>query len=239
MQIIPAIDLLGGQVVRLRQGDFQRKTVYAQDPVAVACSFVQAGARRLHLVDLDGAREGTPRNLEVLAQVRRAVSATLEVGGGLRDRQALDQAFRHGADLVVLGTQAALDAAFLEDALARHPGRVVVAVDAREGRVAVEGWQRVLPQTADQFLAQLRATGVEEVIYTDVGRDGTLEGPNFRSLEQAGRSGIPVIASGGVSSLEDVRRLAVLPGIRGIIIGRALYDGRVDLAAAIAQAGGE
>ncbi len=239
MQIIPAIDIRGGKCVRLEQGDYSRETVFSDDPAAVARRWQEAGARRIHVVDLDGAREGGPRNADVIRRLLATVTALVQVGGGIRDIVAIKGYLAAGADRVVLGTAAVKDQTTLLNAIALFRERIVVGVDAREGVVATEGWLQTSGLTAAELLRQLSELGVRRIIYTDILRDGTMSEPNFAAigemLEQA--SGLPspvaVIASGGISSIEQLRRLAAL-GVEGAIVGKALYTGAIDLEVALA-----
>ncbi len=239
MQIIPAIDIRGGKCVRLEQGDYSRETVFSDDPAAVARRWQEAGARRIHVVDLDGAREGGLRNADVIRRLLATVTALVQVGGGIRDIVAIKGYLDAGADRVVLGTAAVKDQTTLLNAIALFRERIVVGVDAREGVVATEGWLQTSGLTAAELLRQLSELGVRRIIYTDILRDGTMSEPNFAAigemLEQA--SGLPspvaVIASGGISSIEQLRRLAAL-GVEGAIVGKALYTGAIDLEVALA-----
>ena len=233
MEIIPAVDIRGGRCVRLYQGDFQRETVFGDDPVAVARSWQDAGATRLHVVDLDGAREGRPANAQVIGHIIEALLIPVQVGGGLRDRQSIDSYLEAGASRVVLGTAAVKDPSLLAEAIAEHGERIVVAVDARVGMVAIEGWQEETPLSAVELMSELAAKGVPRFIYTDALRDGTLRGPDFAALETVlARVGVPVIYAGGVSSIPDLVRLASL-GAEAAIIGQALYTGAVDFQQAL------
>jgi phosphoribosylformimino-5-aminoimidazole carboxamide ribotide isomerase len=233
MQIIPAVDIRGGQCVRLYQGDFQRETVFGDDPVAVARSWQEAGATRLHVVDLDGAREGRPVNASVICPLIQAVSIPVQVGGGLRDRQSIDRYLTAGADRVVLGTAAVKDPSLLAEAIAAHGERIVVAVDARVGMVAIEGWREETPLAAAELMSELAAEGVPRFIYTDALRDGTLQGPDFAAVEAVlARVDRPVIYAGGVSTIADLVRLASL-GVEGAIVGQALYTRAVDFQQAL------
>ena len=233
--VIPAIDLQGGRCVRLVEGRADTATVFGDDPVAMARRWAAAGAPRLHVVDLDGAFEGTPRHGAVIAAIAAAVPIPVEVGGGLRDLATAGAALATGARWAILGTTAALDPDLLEAACRRWPGRILVGVDAVDGRVAVRGWTEVLPLAALDLARQAAAAGAAAIVYTDVRRDGTGRGPNLAATARLGAdAGLPVIASGGVGTLEDLVRLAALPGVAGAIVGRALYTGAVDLRAALA-----
>jgi phosphoribosylformimino-5-aminoimidazole carboxamide ribotide isomerase len=233
MEIIPAVDIRGGRCVRLYQGDFQRETVFGDDPVAVALSWQEAGATRLHVVDLDGAREGRPVNARVIGHLIEALLIPVEVGGGLRDRRSIDLYLEAGANRVVLGTAAVKDPALLAEAIAEHGQRIVVGVDARVGMVAVEGWREETPLAAPELMSDLAAKGGPRFIYTDALRDGTLQGPDFAAVEAVlARVGVPIIYAGGVSNIADLVRLASLP-LEGAIIGQALYTGAVDFQQAL------
>lgn len=236
MDIIPAIDLRGGQCVRLYQGDFAQETVFPDDPVEAARRFESAGAKRLHVVDLDGARTGAPGNLPQIEAIIKAVRAHVQVGGGVRTLETIERLLEMGARRVLLGTRAIEDPALLDEACQRHGSAVVVSIDARRGMVTVRGWREALPVTAVDLARGLVRLGVQRLVYTDIGRDGTLEGPNLQAIAEIVRQvSVPVIASGGVGAVEDIRRLCEL-GVEGVIIGKALYTGAVDLAEAIATA---
>ncbi len=240
MDIIPAIDIRGGMCVRLDQGDYARETVFADDPVAVAKRWQDTGAGRLHVVDLDGARDGAPRNDAVIRRVLGAVSVRVQVGGGIRDIRAMQTYFEAGADRVALGTAAVKDQMTLVNAVSLFRERILVGVDARDGMVATEGWLETSEMRALDLIQQLSEFGVQRIFYTDISRDGMQSGPNFPAInevvEHAG--GLPspmaVIASGGVSSIEHLRRLKAI-GVEGAIIGKALYTGGLDLREALAE----
>jgi phosphoribosylformimino-5-aminoimidazole carboxamide ribotide isomerase len=239
MIVIPAIDLQGGRCVRLVEGRADRATVFGDDPVAWARRWVADGAERLHVVDLDGAFAGGPRHASAIGALVRAVAVPVQVGGGLRDLQTVEAALATGARWAIVGTGAALDPAFLDAACRRFPDRILVGVDAADGRVAVDGWTRLLPLGAADLARRAATAGATAVIYTGVRRDGTGRGPNLEATAAlAATAGLPVIASGGVAGVEDVVRLAAIPGVVGAIVGRALYTGALDLkAAATALAG--
>ncbi|HLH60771.1 MAG TPA: 1-(5-phosphoribosyl)-5-[(5-phosphoribosylamino)methylideneamino]imidazole-4-carboxamide isomerase [Ktedonobacteraceae bacterium] len=233
MIILPAVDMKDGQCVRLYQGDFERVTIYDADPVRVARRWQAAGANWLHLVDLDGAVAGHPVNLETVAQIRAATSLSIELGGGMRGLAHIEQILDLGVERVILGTMVLTDRVLLKDALARWGERIAIGLDARDGLVAISGWREMTQVRATSLAAELYAIGVQRFIYTDIARDGALQGPNVNAL-RAMQQSVPcsLIASGGISSLEDIRMLAAL-GIEGAIIGKALYTGDVDLVAAI------
>lgn len=236
MIVIPAIDLQGGRCVRLVEGRADTATVFGDDPVAVARRWAAGGAARLHVVDLDGAFAGAPRHAALIQAIVEAVPAVpVEVGGGLRDLATVETVLATGARWAVLGTAAALVPALLEGACVRWPGRVVVGVDAVDGRVAIRGWTEVLPLSALELAARAAAVGAAAVIYTDVRRDGTGRGPNLEATAAlAAATPLPVIASGGIGGVNDLVRLAAIPNVAGAVVGRALYTGAVDLRAAMA-----
>ncbi len=236
MKIFPAIDLKGGRVVRLTQGDYGRVTQYAVEPEEAARSFVEAGAKYVHIVDLDGAKDGTTANLATVARVLRDGRLFAEVGGGIRDRARIEAYLSAGASRVILGTAAVNDRAFLEEAVKAYGARVAVGVDARDGRVAVDGWQTVTALDGVEFCQCLHDMGVATVIYTDIARDGAMRGVNleiYRTL--LGIKGLEIVASGGVSTLEDVRALREM-GVPAAIVGKALYSGALNLADVLKEA---
>ncbi len=236
MIVIPAIDLQGGRCVRLVEGRPDSATVFGEDPVAMARRWAERGARRLHVVDLDGAFAGAPRHAAVIRAMVDAVPAVpVEVGGGLRDLVTVEAALGTGARWAILGTAAALETPVLVAACARWPGRILVGIDAVDGRVAVRGWTDVLPLGAPELARRASAAGAAGLIYTDVRRDGTGRGPNLEATAAlAATAPVPVIASGGIGGVDDLVRLAAIPNVVGAIVGRALYTGAVDLGAAMA-----
>ena len=241
MIVLPAIDVRAGRVVRLKQGQLQQETVYGSDPAALARHWETAGAERLHLVDLDAALQGRPQ-ADVLAAVIRAVRIPVEVGGGLRSFDDARRWREAGAERVIFGTAANSNPEAVERAAREWPGCVCVALDARDGKVAVAGWQEITRVGALELALRVKALGVTRVQFTDVVRDGTLAGPNLAATEQLARdSGLRVTASGGVSTLDDLRRLRPLEacGVDEVIVGKALYDRRFSLAEARAALGGE
>jgi len=234
--VIPAVDLRAGRCVRLREGRADRETVFSDDPVATAVGWKARGAERLHVVDLDGAFAGEPRQAALIADIVAAVAPVpVEVGGGLRSLGALEAALETGARWAVVGTRAALDPEFLGEACRKLPGRIVVAVDARGERVAVRGWTEVAATTVTDVGARARDAGAAALLYTDVSRDGTELGPNVESTAALARAvELPILASGGVARLDDLRRLAAIPRVVGTVVGRALYTGAITLEAALA-----
>ena len=237
MKIFPAIDLKGGRVVRLTQGDYGRVTQYAVEPEEAARSFVEAGAKYVHIVDLDGAKDGTTANLSTVARVLRDGRLFAEVGGGIRDRARIEAYLAAGASRVILGTAAVNDRAFLEEAVKAYGARVAVGVDARDGRVAVDGWQTVTALDGVEFCQRLHDMGVATVIYTDIARDGAMRGANAALYGEimAAYPEIKLIASGGVSGMEDIARLRALD-LYGAIVGKAYYTGAIDLKKAVEAA---
>jgi phosphoribosylformimino-5-aminoimidazole carboxamide ribotide isomerase len=238
-EVIPAIDLLGGQAVRLTQGRYEEATVYDANPAEVAARFARHGIRRLHAVDLDGARAGRPVNGDAIRGVVRAAGEVpVQLGGGIRTLEAVDELLAMGVQRVILGTVALRQPALVRDAAKRHPGRVVVGIDARDGRVAVAGWLEASDVAAAELAREFEDAGVAAIVYTDISRDGMLSGPNLEATVTLARAiSIPVIVSGGVSRTEDLVAAAAHAGdgIAGAIVGRALYTGAVDLAEAVAR----
>jgi phosphoribosylformimino-5-aminoimidazole carboxamide ribotide isomerase len=235
-EIVPAVDLKAGRCVRLLQGRADAETVFSDDPVGMARRWEASGARRLHVVDLDGAFAGGPAQTDLVRARVSAVSIPVEVGGGLREVAHVEAVLDAGARWAIVGTRAALDPAFLGEVCERFGERLMIGIDASDGRVAVDGWTRVLDLDAMALARDAAAAGAAGIIYTDIARDGTQGGPNLWSTEAVARvAGIPVLASGGVGSLDDIRQLATVPGLAGVIVGRALYSGAVDLAAAVAE----
>ena len=234
MEIIPAIDIRGGRCVRLDQGDYDRETVFDDDPVAVARRWEKAGARRLHV-----ARDGRPQNEDVIRRLIEAVSVAVQVGGGVRDVAAIERYVKAGADRVAMGTAAVKDQTMLVNAVSLFRKRIIVGVDARDGMVATEGWREVSAVRALDLVRQLSEFGVERIFYTDISRDGMLGGPNFPAIQEVVEhaAGLPspmaVIASGGVSAVEHLKRLRLI-GVEGAIIGKALYTGALDIGEALA-----
>ena len=233
MDIYPAIDLFGGKAVRLYKGDYAQMTVYSDCPADVARDFAAAGASHIHLVDLEGAKTGAPANLAVIRRILDAAPLFSEVGGGIRTMDAVEGYLSIGVNRVILGTAAVSDPAFLKEALSRYGEKIAVGVDLKDGYVAIKGWTETSALTADAFLARMQALGVKTVICTDISRDGAMQGTNrglYRQLSE--QFDIQLIASGGVSSLEDVAALKAM-GLYGAIIGKAYYTGAIDLKQAV------
>jgi phosphoribosylformimino-5-aminoimidazole carboxamide ribotide isomerase len=237
--VIPAIDLRAGKVVRLVQGDFAQATVYSDDPATTALEFERAGARAIHVVDLDGARAGKPCNLAAFKHIRAVVRCALEVSGGLRSMESIEAVFAAGADYVSLGSAVTLDRELVGSAARAWPGRVLGSLDSRAGKIAINGWEKTSALELEEAAGRLREAGVAAIILTDILRDGTERGVDASAVAVfASRASIPVIASGGVGSLADIRALSALSanGVAGVIIGRALYQRRFALSEAIAAA---
>ena len=233
MLIYPAIDLFGGKAVRLYKGDYAQMTVYHDDPTAVAADFRNSGATHIHLVDLEGAKSGTTPNLDTVIAIKHATNAFCEVGGGIRSMEVVRRYLDAGIDRVILGTAAVTDEAFLREAVAAYGEKIAMGIDIRDGFVAIQGWTEKTQENALDFCGKMQAIGVKTLICTDISKDGAMEGANhslYRTLSQ--QFDMNIIASGGVSSLEDVQKLAELK-IHGAIIGKAYYTGAVDLKTAI------
>jgi phosphoribosylformimino-5-aminoimidazole carboxamide ribotide isomerase len=237
MELIPAIDLRGGRVVRLQQGDFARETVYDPDPAGVAERLLESGAPRLHVVDLDAARDGSSENGPVIRSILAAAGNTpVQVGGGLRTLGRIEDLLAEGADRVIVGTIALERPTLLRDAATLHPGRVVLGVDARGGQVAIRGWMDASARTPLDVVQEFEDLPLGAVLHTDIGRDGTLEGANVASTAELARATRhPVIASGGIGSMDDLLAVARVRVIAGAVVGQALYTGRVNLRDALAQ----
>jgi phosphoribosylformimino-5-aminoimidazole carboxamide ribotide isomerase len=234
MILYPAIDIRGGRCVRLIEGDFDRETTYDSDPSLAARRWAEAGAEWLHVVDLDGAVAGRPINVETVAQIRAAVDVPIQLGGGLRQLTDLEDAFSAGVDRAILGTVALRDPELVIGAVARWGDRIAIALDARDGRLATDGWLGQTDTRAVEVAQRLARSRVRHFVYTDIRRDGTLAGPNLPGLsELIEKVDAAVIASGGIASLDDLKAVATA-GAAGAIVGRALYDGRIDLAEAVA-----
>ena len=236
MLVIPAIDLKDGQCVRLRQGRMEDSTVFGDDPVAVAGRWVDAGARRLHLVDLNGAFAGKPVNGEIVQAIaKRYPDLPIQIGGGIRSLETIQAYLDAGVEWVIIGTKAVKEPGFVAEACKAYPGHIIVGLDARDGFVATDGWAEVSEVPAVDLACQFASDGVSAIVYTDIARDGMMQGVNIdATVALAKASGIPVIASGGVTDMDDIRRLADVAdqGILGAITGRAIYEGGLDVAEA-------
>lgn len=234
MNIIPAIDLIGGQAVRLIKGDYNRVTVYSDTPSEVAKSFEKSGAAFLHIVDLDGAKEGSTANFETIGDIVASTDLCVEVGGGIRNMETVKKYIDIGVSRVIIGTAAVTDPAFLKEAVAAYPDQIAVGVDIKDGMVAIKGWTEVSKLSCFTFCQTVQELGVKTIICTDISKDGMMSGTNlelYRSLAE--QFHLNIIASGGVSSLEDVRRLKEM-NLYGAILGKALYTGAIDLSEAVA-----
>lgn len=236
MKLFPAIDLRGGRVVRLTRGDYDQMTTYFDDPAAVAASFREAGARHLHVVDLDGARDGTPVNFPVIAQIVRQSGLAVQVGGGIRTEARIREYLDLGVARVILGSAAAKDPDWTRQMAERFGPAIAVGVDVRDGRVAVHGWETLTDLDALDFCRQLEAMGVSTIVYTDISKDGMLQGTNLEIYRRlTAETGLQVIASGGISFTDEIRALRDM-GVYGAIVGKALYEGALDLSQALALA---
>lgn len=234
MLIIPAIDLKDGLCVRLLQGKEKDSTVYSDDPVATALKWESCGARLIHIVDLDGAFTGNQKNLESILEIRKAVKIDLEVGGGIRDMGRIRELISCGIDRVILGTVAIENPELVKKACKEYPDRILIGIDAKNGLVAVKGWVNVTSVKSGELALQMYEYGASGIIYTDISRDGMLTGPNIAATEEMVRTlKIPVIASGGIASLDDIKRLLNIKGLWGAITGKALYSGAFDLQEAL------
>lgn len=238
MLLIPAIDLKDGQCVRLKQGDMEQSTVFSDDPAAMARHWVEQGARRLHLVDLNGAFAGKPRNEAAIRSILREVGDEVDVqlGGGIRDLDTIERYLDAGLRYVIIGTAAVKNPGFLQDACTAFGGHIIVGLDAKDGKVATDGWSKLTGHEVVDLARKFEDYGVEAVIYTDIGRDGMLTGLNVEATVRLAQAlSIPVIASGGLSGLDDIRRLCEVEaeGVEGVICGRAIYSGALDFAAAV------
>lgn len=233
MRIFPAIDLYGGKAVRLFKGDYNQMTVYGDDPVAIAKEFEKQGAKFIHVVDLEGAKIGSPAHLHVVKGIAEQTDLFIETGGGIRTMETVDKYLENGANRVILGTAAVTDEEFLKAALAKHGDKIAVGADIADGKIAIKGWLEKSEYTADAFFAKMQVLGVKTVICTDISKDGAMRGTNLALYKQLSEKySLDIVASGGVSSLDDVRALAQMQ-VYGAIIGKAYYIGAIDLATAI------
>lgn len=236
MQIIPAIDLKGGNCVRLEQGEMDRETLFSANPTNVAIHWESLGAKMLHIVDLDGAITGKPQNRDAICQILKSVAIPLQLGGGIRDIETMENYLSLGIKRVILGTTAYQQPSLLNEVCQKFPNRILVSIDARDGKVAISGWKETTSKKATDLVKNLEDKGVEAIVFTDIKRDGMMKGPNITSIkEMADATRIPIIASGGVTTLKHIKELIDLEdsGVEGIIIGRALYEDSIDLKEAL------
>ena len=239
MIIYPAIDIRGGRCVRLTEGRFDAETVFADDPVEMALKWAGMGAEFLHLVDLDGALAGEGKNVPVIERILQSVNIPVQLGGGIRNLETIEKLLALGVTRLILGSAAVKNPQLVEEACKKYPGHIAVGIDAKNGEVAIEGWGKGSGVAATELAKKMAAYGVETIIYTDISRDGMLSGVNVEATAALARAcGVPIIASGGVASLEDIRRVKAVEsdGVQGCIIGKAIYTGAVDLKAALALA---
>jgi phosphoribosylformimino-5-aminoimidazole carboxamide ribotide isomerase len=240
MDVIPAIDILDGRCVRLYQGDYEQSEVFGEDPFEVAQQWYNQGAKFLHVVDLNGAREGSPKNLKMIEAIARSIPIHVQVGGGMRDRNHVMAVLGTGVSRVILGTVAVEQPQMVADICAEFPGQILVGIDARDGKVATRGWMNTSEVFAAELALRMAAIGVAGIVYTDIYRDGTMQGPNLDALRQLASSvSVPVIASGGISSITDLLSLLALAplGVSGAIVGKAIYTGDIQLKEAIRAVG--
>lgn len=239
MIIYPAIDIRGGRCVRLTEGRFDAETVFADDPAEMALKWAGLGAEFLHLVDLDGALAGEGKNVPVIERILQSVNIPVQLGGGIRNLETIEKLLSLGVNRLILGSAAVKNPQLVEEACKKYPGHIAVGIDAKNGDVAIEGWGKGSGVAATELAKKMAAYGVETIIYTDISRDGMLSGVNVEATAALARAcGVPIIASGGVASLEDIRRVKAVEsdGVQGCIIGKAIYTGAVDLKAALALA---
>lgn len=237
MLVIPAVDLRGGNCVMLTQGKIDAETVYSKDPVFISKLWQAKGAKRLHAIDLDGAFQGMPKNLEIIKKMRAAVDIPMQVGGGVRSMKTIDTLFEIGIDYVIVGTIAVYNPDIVRQALDKYGEKIIVAVDVRDNKVAIGGWKDTTPIDAGEIIPKLREMGVKEMLTTDINKDGTLSGPNIEGLRNIARlsAGIRIIASGGVSTIDDIKKILPLEadGVTGVVVGKALYTESLRLEEAI------
>jgi phosphoribosylformimino-5-aminoimidazole carboxamide ribotide isomerase len=234
MIIIPAIDLKDGKCVRLLQGKKEAVTVYSDDPVSMAKHWVALGAELLHIVDLDGAFTGEQKNFDTIIAIKKAVNIPIHLGGGIRDIDRIEVLINLGIDRTIIGTSAAKDTDMVKEACEKFPGRILVGVDAKEGKIAIRGWEEITEWEAIEFAKKMEAQGAAGIVYTDISRDGMLSGPNLDAMaKMVTELKIPVIASGGVSSIKDIEKLMQIKNLWGVVTGKALYEGTLDLREAI------
>jgi len=238
--LIPAIDMKGGRCVRLVKGDLDHETVYSDDPAQMARRWVKEGGERLHLVDLDGAVTGKAVHKPIIEKIVKSVSVPVQIGGGIRTLAQIESYLEAGIVYVILGTIALKDPALLKEACEKFPGKIIVGLDSRKGKVAIQGWVEECDETVTEMSIKMEEVGVASLILTDIEKDGMLEGPNFGLMEAVGQAvKIPLVASGGVTTLEQIQKLATISGVESAIIGKALYEGRIALPEAIAATKGK
>ena len=234
MLVIPAIDLKDGQCVRLQQGRKDAVTIYSKDPSATARKWESCGARVLHVIDLDGAFTGSQKNLKVILEIRKSVKMAIQVGGGIRGIATVNRLLSAGINRVIIGTSAIEDSGFVIEACNKFPGKIFVGIDAKDGKVAVKGWEEISSIEARELAKRVEKVGISGIIYTDILRDGMLTGPNVLAVEDMVKTvNIPVIASGGIATLEDIKNLLKIKNLYGAITGKAIYSGSLDLGEAI------
>lgn len=239
MLVIPAIDLKDGQCVRLQQGKKDAVTIYSRDPLATARKWESYGAKVLHIVDLDGAFTGSQKNLKVILEIRKSVKMVIQVGGGIRNISTVDILLYAGINRVIIGTSAIEDSRFVIEACNKFPGKIFVGIDAKDGKVAVKGWEEISTIEAIELAKRIENVGISGIIYTDISRDGMLTGPNISSVEDMVKTvNIPVIASGGIATIEDIKNLLKIKNLYGAITGKAIYSGSLNLRVAIKVAEG-
>ncbi|MCK5656142.1 MAG: 1-(5-phosphoribosyl)-5-[(5-phosphoribosylamino)methylideneamino]imidazole-4-carboxamide isomerase [Candidatus Aureabacteria bacterium] len=240
MVVIPAIDIYQGKVVRLKQGSFNNIKIYGNNPLEYALEWERQGAKRIHIVDLEGAKTGSLKNLDVITSICKALKIPVEVGGGIRDISAIDTLLNSGVQWVIIGTQACASSDFLKQVCSEFGERIIVSIDAKDDKVAVQGWQESSEFTVKDIIEKVENIGVKTVVYTDISRDGMLTGPNLEKLKNlVSRKTVKVIASGGISCLDDIEKLVSIKDLMGVIVGKALYEKRFDLREAIKLASGE
>jgi phosphoribosylformimino-5-aminoimidazole carboxamide ribotide isomerase len=234
MYVIPAIDLKDGQCVRLQQGKKDAVTIYSRDPSATARKWESYGAKVLHVIDLDGAFTGSQKNLKVILEIRKAVKMVMQVGGGIRDIATVNRLLSAGINRVIIGTSAIEDSGFVIEACNKFPGKIFVGIDAKDGKVALKGWEKISSIEAKELAKRIENVGISGIIYTDILRDGMLTGPNIPAVEDLVKTvNIPVIASGGIATLEDIKNLLKIKNLYGAITGKAIYSGSLDLREAL------
>ena len=233
MKIIPAIDIQNGNCVRLKQGDFSQETIFHNSPLDMAKKWVDEGAERIHLVDLDGARLGNPVNIDIFSNIcKRFPDTPIQIGGGIRDLKTAEKYINSGASYIIIGTKAVEDPTFIEELCSKFPGKIIVGIDAKNGEVATEGWKSISKKNALSLAKEFENFGVSEIVYTDIEKDGTKLGPNINAtISLSKQTLIPVVVSGGVASIDDVINIKEknFSNIEGIVIGKAIYDGNIDI----------